>query len=207
MKLYSPDFPDGGPMPPELCFARIADPVELAGNRNPELVWEDVPAGTRSFALICVDVDVPSVGDDVNQVGRSVPADLPRVDFHHWVMVDLPADLRRIEQGACSDGVTAGGKEDPPGPAGSRQGVQDYTGWFAGHPEMGGTYRGYDGPGPPWNDERLHHYHFRLYALDLERVPVEGDFRAPDVLAAIEGHVLAEASWVGTYTLNPSVAS
>ena len=44
-----------------------------------------VPAGTKSFALICHDFDVPSRGDDVNQADREVPADLARVDFFHWV--------------------------------------------------------------------------------------------------------------------------
>ena len=207
MQLESPSFPDGGAMPAEYCFARIADVghVALAGNKNPELRWSGAPEGTASFALLCIDVDVPTVGDDVNQEGRSVPHDLPRTDFFHWVMVDIPADCTQIAAGACSDGVTAGGKQDPPGPEGSRQGSQDYTGWFAGDPDMQGTYHGYDGPGPPWNDERLHHYHFRLFALDLERTPVEGSFEGRDVLAAIEGHVLAEASWVGTYTLNPAL--
>ena len=51
-----------------------------------------VPAGTRSFAIICHDPDVPSQGDDVNQEGRVVPATLPRVDFFHWVLVDLPPE-------------------------------------------------------------------------------------------------------------------
>ena len=42
-----------------------------------------------------------------------------------------------------------------------------------------------------------------MYALDVPRVEVEGDFTGNDVREALEGHVLAEASVVGTYTLNP----
>lgn len=76
----------------------------------PRFVGTGVPAGTKSFALICVDPDVPSSGDDVNQEGRSVPADLPRVDFYHWVVVNIPAGLRSIAEGADSAGVTAKGK-------------------------------------------------------------------------------------------------
>ena len=83
---------------------------------------------------------------------------------------------------------------------GSRQGLNDYTGWFAGDPDMTGIYYGYDRPAPPWND---HRYVFTLFALDVESVDVEGDFNGEDVRAAIQGHVLDEASVEGTYTQNP----
>lgn len=70
---------------------------------------------------------------------------------------------------------------------------------------MEGTYFGYDGPCPPWNDERLHHYHFVPYATDLARCPVEGAFTGPEVEAGITGHVLAEVRLTGTYSLNPGL--
>ena len=70
---------------------------------------------------------------------------------------------------------------------------------------MSGTYYGYDGPYPPFNDERLHRYFFRLFALDVERLPVEGAFTAADVYRAMQGHVLAEAAVHGTYTLNKTL--
>ena len=70
---------------------------------------------------------------------------------------------------------------------------------------MAGQYFGYDGPCPPWNDERLHHYHFVLYATDLARCPVEGAFTGQQVRTALAGHVLAEAKLTGTYSLNPAV--
>jgi phosphatidylethanolamine-binding protein (PEBP) family uncharacterized protein len=104
--------------------------VALAGNANPHLEWWDVPEGTRSFAVICHDYDVPSAGDDVNQPDREVPAELPRVDFFHWVLVDLPADKRSIEEGEFADGVVAGGQDADQGPHGTRQGLNDFTGWF-----------------------------------------------------------------------------
>ena len=47
--------------------------VTFADNLSPHLAWSDLPAGTRSLALICHDFDVPSRGDDVNQAGREVP--------------------------------------------------------------------------------------------------------------------------------------
>ena len=71
---------------------------------------------------------------------------------------------------------------------------------------MGGDYGGYDGPCPPWNDEILHHYHFILYATDLDKCPVEEHFTAQQVQAAIDGHVLAEAQLTGIYALNPDLA-
>jgi phosphatidylethanolamine-binding protein (PEBP) family uncharacterized protein len=99
MHLRSDSFPPYHYADPRLAFG-THDPdthFTFAGNRNPHLAWSGVPEGTRSFALICVDRDVPSVGDDVNQEGKSVSVDLPRVDFFHWVVADLPATLRTIE--------------------------------------------------------------------------------------------------------------
>ena len=134
-----------------------------------------------------------------------ISAALPRVDFCHWVLVDLPADVTRIERGELSDGITAGGKPGPAAKHGARQGVNDYTAWFAGDKDMEGSYFGYDGPCPPWNDEIRHRYVFTLYALDVEKCPVTGTFKGADVLQAIDGHVLAKASITGTYALNPAV--
>jgi hypothetical protein len=71
---------------------------------------------------------------------------------------------------------------------------------------MSGDYCGYDGPCPPWNDAIIHHYVFTLYALDIERVPVDGKFTGQQVRDAIRGHILDQASITGTYTLNPSLA-
>lgn len=207
MKLTSQSFQDGGVIPGRCAFA-VPDPkthVRLSDNRNPALSWSGAPAGTRSFALLCIDADAPTRGDDVNQEGRSVPRALPRAEFMHWAMVDIAASVSQLDEGACSQGVTPRGKAQPPGPAGSRQGVNDYTGWFKADPTMAGTYRGYDGPCPPWNDERPHHYRFELHALDLARCAVADGFTVADVRRAIAGHVLATAAITGLYTLNPAV--
>ena len=206
MNLTSRSFAHEQPIPEDHAFAK-PDPethATFSGNRNPELAWADLPEGTRSLVLICADPDAPSVPDDLNQEGRTISADLPRTWFHHWVMVDIPASSSGIGAGECSSEVTPGGKQSPSGPAGARQGVNDYTDWFAGDSDMEGVYVGYDGPAPPWNDERVHRYHFKLYALDIDRCPVEGNFRAKDVLSAMDGHVLKKAVLTGTYTLNPA---
>lgn len=208
MKLTSSSFGDNQPIPSvyAFCAPDPASHVALANNRNPALSWGDLPAGTKSLVLICHDPDVPSKPDDVNQEGRTVPADLQRVDFYHWVLADLSATASGIAEGEYSDGgVTARGKDGPAGPNGTRQGINDYTNWFAGDTDMEGKYFGYDGPCPPWNDTIVHHYVFTLYALDVDKCPVEGEFTGNDVRQAMAGHVLAEASTTGTYSLNSDV--
>lgn len=207
MKLSCTSFSDKDRIPPEFAFG-IPDPeshVNHGGNKNPGFEWGGLPKETKSLVLIAHDSDAPSKADAVNKEGRKVPANLPRVDFFHWLLVDIPADVVAIQAGEFSDGVTPRGKEASTGRRGTRQGVNDYTTWFAGDPDMEGTYFGYDGPCPPWNDTIEHHYHFTLYALDLERCPVGGEFTGPNVLAAIEGHVLDQASITGIYGLNPDL--
>ena len=208
MKLTSTSFADGQRIPGELAFC-IPDPINhvcLGGTRNPQLAWSDAPAGTKSFVVICHDPDVPSKGDDVNQEGRTVPASLPRVDFFHWVLIDLNVTVNAINEADFSNVVTPRGKPGPQSANGSQQGINNYTDWFAGDHDMSGDYHGYDGPCPPWNDEILHHYVFTVYALDIEKLPLSGKFGGPEVRAALQGHILAEAKITGTYTLNPALA-
>lgn len=207
MKLTSDSFGDGQVIPGEFafCVPHERDHVCLGNNRNPQLAWSDLPAGTKSLVLICHDPDVPSRGDDVNKEGRSVPASLPRVDFFHWILVDLPAQPAQIAAGEFSSEVTPCGKPGPAGRRGTRQGVNSYTDWFASDKGMCGSYFGYDGPCPPWNDEIAHRYVFTLYALDVERCPLEGSFTGPQALQAIRPHVLDQASLSGRYALNPAV--
>src|SRR5215470_15436086 len=207
MKLTSESFKDGAAIPGEFAFAVIAEKghVALSSNRNPQLAWSDVPAGTKSFALVVHDPDVPSKGDDVNKEGREVPASLPRIDFYHWVLWNIPATTREIAASSQSDGVTPHGKPGPAAPDGMRHGTNNYTDWFASDPQMEGDYHGYDGPCPPWNDAIVHHYIFTLYALDVEWLEVDGDPIGPNLLAALKPRVLGQAKLIGLYSLNPKV--
>lgn len=207
MRLTSDSFDDNAPIPAEfaLCRPNPESHVDMARNRSPHLRWTDLPAGTESFAIICVDPDVPSKPDDVNQEGRTVPANLPRVDFYHWVLVDLPASINSLGAGEDSDGVTAKGKNQSPAPHGARRGLNNYTDWFASDTDMKGKYFGYDGPCPPWNDSIRHRYVFTVYALDCEKLDVDGDFGGVDVISAMNGHILDQASITGTYSMNPDV--
>jgi hypothetical protein len=204
MKLWSDSWTSGDRIPARYAAGKPdgAGGAAFSDNLNPHLAWSDLPAGTQSLVLICHDFDVPSKGDDVNQPGREVPADLPRVDFFHWVLVDLPPTPASIAEGEFSRGFTARGKPGPAAPGGARHGLNDYTGWFAGHTEMAGQYFGYDGPFPPFNDSLVHHYVFTLYAVAVPRLPVEGVFTGHQVREQLAGRVLGEATFSGTYTLN-----
>ena len=207
MQITSTSFKDGGVIPAEHAFCAMDAKTHatLSGNRSPQLSWSGAPAGTKSFAIVCHDPDVPSRGDDVNQEGRAVPATLPRVDFFHWILVDLPPSVTAVAAGEFASSVTPRGKPGPAAAHGARQGVNDYTGWFASDKDMSGNYFGYDGPCPPWNDEIPHHYVFTVFALDVAKLAVDGAFTGAQAREAMKGRVLAQASITGRYTLNPGV--
>ena len=206
MRIHSASFERHQSLPAEFAAGQpTADGFGFAPNRNPHLAWDEAPAGTRSFVLICVDPDVPTVAEMVGQKGVSIPVEQPRCDFIHWVMVDIPPTVREIAAGACSDGVVAHGKPAPAGPQGARQGLNDYTNWFAGDPDMAGDWYGYDGPFPPPNDLRMHRYFFRVFALDIDRLPLPDGFTGAQALTAMQGHILAEATTYATYSLNPEL--
>ena len=134
MQLHIDGIADNQPIPERFAFGVQDDDahVRFGENRNPAVSWSGLPDGTQSLVLICVDTDVPTRPDDVNQEGRTVPASLPRANFYHWVVVDIPVGCAGIREAESSEGVTARGKVSPAGPAQSRQGRNDYTAWFEG---------------------------------------------------------------------------
>jgi Raf kinase inhibitor-like YbhB/YbcL family protein len=206
MKIEVKGLTSGQRVPDQFCFM-VPDPqstAKMGPNVSPEIRWSDVPAGTRSLALIVQDPDAPTDATNVNREGTSLPESMPRGDFHHWVLIDIPPGLGSIAEGLEAKGIEARGKELGEKPYGVR-GENDYSNWFAGDEQMAGVYGGYDGPAPPMNDLRLHHYHFRLYALDVESLGLSGRFDAAAAKKAMEGHILAETEVVGTYSLNPEV--
>lgn len=204
MKIRSDSFAHGQPIPAEFAMG-AAD--GFGGNRNPHLAWSDVPEGTGSLVLLCIDTDAPTDASLAGKDGVLIPVEHPRGDFVHWTLIDIPPTVDGIAAGAASDGVQKGGKPATTILGGARQGLNDYTGWFAGDDSgMRGNYHGYDGPYPPPNDLRVHRYFFRLFALDVERLPLDDGFSAGQVLQAMQGHVLAEASTWGTYSLHEKPA-
>lgn len=207
MKLTVKGIEEGQPVPEKFALG-IYDPenhMALGQNLNPQLQWSDVPEGTRSLVVMIKDRDAPSVADDVNQEGKTVSSDIPRVDFYHWLLVDVPPTVNKIDEGQESHEVVPGGKK-PVTDALGKRGINDYTDFLAGNPDMAGTYGGYDGPCPPWNDEIVHRYVFTVFALDTDSLGLGEAFRGGDVEQAIDGHVLDQSSVMGTYTLNPELS-
>ena len=151
-----------------------------AGNISPAISWTDAPKGTRSFALIVVDHDAAIDRSNVNKLGRTVPEDTPRRDFHHWLLIDIPGHLSGIGEGESVGGV---------------RGRNDFG-------PKSHSVNGYDGPCPPWNDERTHRYEFILHAVDLPSLRMEEGFTWIDLDPVLNSHILESASDLGTYTTN-----
>jgi Raf kinase inhibitor-like YbhB/YbcL family protein len=148
IELTSPAFlPDAAIPTPYTCQGQ---------NISPALRWGEPPADTRSFVLIVDDPDAP---------GKP---------FTHWVLYDLPPDLRQLPESV------------PPNPIllmGGVHGKNDFDRY------------GYGGPCPP---SGTHRYVFKLYALDtlLDLAP---GVSKTEVIAAMKGHILAGAELVGRY--------
>jgi len=101
--------------------------------------------------------------------------DAGSVPFVHWVIFNIPASARGLPEAVPATDTL------PDGTVNGRSGMFTV---------------GYVGPCPPSN---VHHYHFHLYALDttidLPSVAGKGE-----LLIEMEGHILAEAELIGTFT-------
>jgi Raf kinase inhibitor-like YbhB/YbcL family protein len=208
LTIESTSIADGKPIA-EVYAVAVPTPDGRAAmngqDRSPHLRWSGEPDGTRSFAISVVDPDVPADRTRMGVEGLSLGDDEPRVRFPHWLVVDISTDVHEMPEGADGDGFVAHGK--PPGPTavGGVSGANGYRGLFEGNPDLEGTYGGWDGPFPPWNDEHLHHYVTTVYALDVDSLGLPAGFTLDALGAAIKGHVLDQAEIVATYTLNPSM--
>lgn len=196
MKIQSKTFAEGEMIPERCAFGRMGEKGETVAseNRLPELSWTEVPEGTKSFVLCCLDDDVPTDLKARDQSGE-IPAHQPRRRFVHWVQADVSPDVRSLPEGALAHGAPV------PKELG-RPGVNDYS--RGEIPPEGGVGTGYDGPCPPFFDARRHYYRFQVVALDTARLgELPKHFTWADVDQAMKGHVLATAELVGGYTLNP----
>jgi Raf kinase inhibitor-like YbhB/YbcL family protein len=99
--------------------------------------------------------------------------DAPAGIWTHWVLYDIPPKIHQLAQGF---------KAGAPG----LSGVNDF-----GKP-------GYGGPCPP-KGHGPHRYFFRLYALDVHTLGLPAGVKRPELLEAMDGHVLGEAQTVGRF--------
>ena len=100
--------------------------------------------------------------------------DAPGGTFHHWVLFNISDSVKRLPEGFG---------RVPELPLGGTQGTNSFG------------RSGYDGPRPP---SGTHRYFFDLYALD-EVLALDQTTTASQLLKAIKGHVLAQASLMGKY--------
>lgn len=150
-KLTSDAFANGQSIPAKYsCVGR---------NISPPLTWNEPPASTGSFALIVEDPDAPS--------GTWV----------HWVLFNIPADRRSLEE----DLPITGKNVDP-------------NAIYAGKNSWGDI--GYGGPCPP---SGTHRYFFKFYALDTVISLLPGATKE-QLLKEMKGHILAQAELMGTFS-------
>jgi Raf kinase inhibitor-like YbhB/YbcL family protein len=149
LEVKSPDFASGGDIPKQFTCS--------GADISPALEWSEPPAGTKSFALIADDPDAP--------VGTWV----------HWVIYDIPANLRKLPQNFP--------KTEQPGD-GSRQGRNDFE------------KIGYSGPCPP--PGKPHRYFFKLSALD-SKLNLPPGVTKKDVERAMKGYILAQGEYMGRF--------
>jgi Raf kinase inhibitor-like YbhB/YbcL family protein len=205
MQLTSNSFEHMQTMPSRYAFGLLNKQHQFSfgENKNPHLAWKNAPAATQSFALICHDSDSPQLRDKVNQTHEIVDLAIPRGVFYHWGVFNIHGKIRSIGAGELSRAVTPKGKSSSHAARNMRQTLNSFTDWFADDASMAGNYFGYDGPCPPFNDSLIHHYTFTLYALDVASLDLPEHSTCEDLFQTLHGHVLAEASLTGRYTMNP----
>lgn len=96
--------------------------------------------------------------------------DAPRKTWTHWVVYNIPSECIESQEGKS--------------PTGSLEGNGDYN------------VIGYKGPCPP---SGLHHYHFKLYALDT-KLNLEQGASKEEVEKAMNSHIIATSELIGTYS-------
>jgi len=187
------------------CTADGHGGATAGGDKNPSISWTKGPAGTKSYVVIVYDTDSPAEHRELmNQKGATLTKSVKRKIFFHMVLVDVPATVLTVPEGAASNERLLHGKPASAITVGVPA-VNSYTAAFAANDAMKGMYYGYDGPCSPWNDENVHHYHFIVYALSVPSLGLNGEFSGETVVAAMKGKVLAQGQFLGVYSTNPAV--
>jgi Raf kinase inhibitor-like YbhB/YbcL family protein len=145
------------------------------------IAFSDGSAIPRRFTCDGEDVSPPFEWSDAPAQTRSFvllcdDPDAPAGTWHHWAAYDIPAGQTALAAGAAKHAEKQGFK----------QAINDFQ------------RRGYGGPCPP-HRHGPHHYHFRLFALSTDSLPVRKDSSCRDVEREARKHALAEAILVGVY--------
>src|SRR4030043_1196795 len=153
MEILSSAFKDGEKIPVQ--YVTLG-----AGGKNLSipLTWKNVPAGTKSFCLSIV---------DPHPVSQNLV---------HWMVINIPAQVTTIEEGASK-------KKMPKGSTELKNSFGDI---------------GYGGPQPP-KGSGDHPYVVTLYALNVEKLDLGANVSLSAFKKAIKGKVIGSASITGKY--------
>lgn len=190
----APTTPDKAPR--GLRFAKPGN------NKSLGLSWTEGPKGTASYAVLGYTPDGLVDTSDAGIRGRVILEDSPRRTVYHWVLVNIPASTRELPPGIDSYDPEKTGPEERQRPYGLR-GINILSERHPLDPTFKKVAEGYFGPCPPPNDLRVRNTIFKVFALNVKKLPLKGDFTGEDALKAMEGHVLATGEVTGKYTLNP----
>ncbi|MGX8012802.1 YbhB/YbcL family Raf kinase inhibitor-like protein [Mesorhizobium sp. ORM8.1] len=102
--------------------------------------------------------------------------DAPSGMFGHWAVFNMSPKVGELPEA----------ESGRPGPQALRQAINDF----------GNAY--YDGPEPPVG-HGVHHYHFRLAALDTPALSVPADAGIEPIWREAQKHAIAQAELIGTY--------
>jgi Raf kinase inhibitor-like YbhB/YbcL family protein len=187
------------------CMPAAQGHVAAAPDISPAISWSKGPAATKSYAIILHDTEAPAEQrEKMNKEGETLTTAVPRRNFFHWILVDIPANVTSLPEGAESNARVAHGKPATPAGGGGVRGLNDFTKVLAANEALKGQYYGYDGPCPPWNDETVHRYHYTVYALSVPSLNLGKDFDGAAATAALKDKVLAQGEVLGLYTTNPA---
>lgn len=167
--LASPEFVEQGVFPTK--YANGEWGVKGGQNLSPPFIWNNAPEQTKSFALTCVDPDVPLEAEWFPHKEQLKVGALPGDLFIHWIICDIPASKTALAEGESPSKIPSGAKEL----------VTSFG------------VKGYGGPAPP-KGHKAHGYIFTLYALNVDTVGVSLEAGYTDFINALKGKVIARSS-------------
>lgn len=199
LNVTSKSIEHGKPIPKKFayCMPDGKGKSTSAENISPELSWSGAPKEAKSFAIVVVDPDVPAKFDDANKDGKTIAEDFPRKNFYHWVVINIPANVSSFSEGEGKEVIMNSFPNKPPFSYknGGIPLINDFSGG-KNAPE----FAGYDGPCPPWNDARLHHYRFTVYALSQEKLEIDKNATLANIVSTIQHKSIGKGEIVGTYS-------